>query len=144
MSMIAVVNGPNLNLLGEREPDVYGRITWDEVREGLRRLAEDRGVELEFFQSNHEGSIIDYLQSLRGRAQGIIINPGALTHYSYALRDAISSCGTRVVEVHISNVSARESWRAISVISSVVTGTISGLGVEGYRLALVYLMDNMA
>ncbi len=141
--LIAVVNGPNLNLLGEREPDVYGRTTWEEIREYLLKAAEGRGVELEFFQSNHEGAIIDYLQGLRGRARGLIINPGALTHYSYALRDALSTCGIRAVEVHISNISAREPWRARSVISPVVAGTISGLGVDGYRLALSYLIDGL-
>lgn len=139
MPLIAVVNGPNLNLLGERDPETYGTTGWEEVRETLREKAAEIGVELEFFQSNHEGAIIDYLQGLRGRASGLVINPGALTHYGYSLRDALADLDVPVVEVHISNIFAREEWRRRSVISPVVRGVISGLGVEGYDLALGYL-----
>ncbi|MBC7252558.1 MAG: type II 3-dehydroquinate dehydratase [Actinobacteria bacterium] len=139
MRRIAVVNGPNLNLLGQREPGVYGRKTWAEVREELEREASKMGIELEFFQSNHEGAIVDYLQGLRGRAVGVIINPGALTHYGYSLRDALAALEIPAVEVHITNIYAREEWRAVSVVSPVVRGIISGLGTEGYLLALTYL-----
>lgn len=136
MTLIAVVNGPNLNLLGSREPDVYGRDTLDDIRKALEEKARDLGVEVEFFQSNHEGAIIDYLQGLAGRARGVIINPGALTHYSYSLRDALAGLDLVKVEVHISNIYTREEWRTVSVISSVVNGVIGGLGSLGYELAL--------
>lgn len=141
MSLIAVVNGPNLNLLGSREPDIYGRTTLEDVRARLERKAEELGVEVELFQSNHEGAIIDYLQGLPRRSQGVIINPGALTHYSYALRDALASLDMPIIEVHISNIASREEWRSISVISPVVTGIIAGLGAGGYELALAALTE---
>lgn len=136
MRLIAVVNGPNLNLLGERDPDIYGRKSWEEIRRELEELAGELGVELEFFQSNHEGALIDYLQGLRGRACGLVINPGALTHYGYSLRDALVDLGVPAVEVHLSNIFAREEWRARSVVSPVARGVISGLGPEGYRYAV--------
>lgn len=136
MPLIAVVNGPNLNLLGTREPEIYGEFTWEQIKSGMRDRAEEAGTELEFFQSNHEGAIIDYVQELAGRAQGLIINPGALTHYSYSLRDALAAIDLTVVEVHITNIHRREEWRSHSVISAVVRGTISGLGPLVYELAL--------
>lgn len=136
MYLVAMVNGPNLNLLGTREPAVYGETTWEEVKEGLLRQAAESGLEIEFFQSNHEGAIIDHLQGLGGRARGLIINPGALTHYSYALRDALASLDLIKIEVHITNIHRREEWRAKSLISPVVDGVITGLGTDGYRLAL--------
>lgn len=136
MPLIAVVNGPNLNLLGSREPEIYGSTSWEEVRAGLNELAAEKGAELEFFQSNHEGALVDYLQGLRGRADGLVINPGALTHYGYSLRDALAEVDFPVIEVHISNIFAREEWRRTSVISPVVQAVISGLGTEGYLLAL--------
>ncbi|MDI7253389.1 MAG: type II 3-dehydroquinate dehydratase, partial [Actinomycetota bacterium] len=136
MPLIAVVNGPNLNLLGERDPEIYGTIGWEEVRDALRERAAEMGVELEFFQSNHEGAIIDYLQGLRGRAAGLVINPGALTHYGYSLRDALADLDIPAIEVHLSNIFAREEWRARSVVSPVVRGVISGLGTEGYLSAV--------
>lgn len=136
MALIAVINGPNLNLLGAREPEVYGRATWAEVERELRVEAAELGLELEFFQSNHEGALIDHIHGLVGRAKGMIINPGALTHYGYSLRDALAAVGIPAIEVHITNIYAREEWRASSVISPVATGVLSGLGVEGYRLAL--------
>lgn len=136
MLMIAVVNGPNLNLLGSREPEIYGSTSWEEVKAGLNELAAEKDAELEFFQSNHEGALVDYLQGLRGRADGLIINPGALTHYGYSLRDALAEVDFPVIEVHISNIFAREEWRRTSVISPVVQAVISGLGTEGYLLAL--------
>ena len=140
MPMIAVVNGPNLNLLGSREPSVYGDISWDEERKALSRMAGERGIELEFFQSNHEGAIVDFLQGLAGRADGLVINPGALTHYSYSVRDALASLDVPAIEVHVSNIYAREEWRARSVVSPVVAGIISGCGVKGYELALEALL----
>ena len=136
MALIAVVNGPNLNLLGSREPGIYGSRTWEEVKEELEGRAKELGLELEFFQSNHEGAIIDYLQGLHGRADGVVINPGALSHYGYSLRDALADMDIPKVEVHISNIYAREEWRKTSVVSPVVQGVISGLGTGGYLLAL--------
>ena len=121
MTLIAVVNGPNLNLLGSREPDIYGRESMDDIATRLKDKAGELGIESELFQSNHEGAIIDYLQGLAGRGQGVIINPGALTHYGYALSDALSGMDIPVVEVHISNIFAREEWRSTSVVSPVVT-----------------------
>lgn len=141
MSLINVVNGPNLNLLGSREPEIYGRTTLEEIRAGLERKAEELGMEVELFQSNHEGAMIDYLQGLPQRSRGLIINPGALTHYSYALRDALAALTIPIIEVHISNIGSREDWRSVSVISPVVTGVISGLGAGGYELALAALAD---
>ncbi|WP_287155209.1 type II 3-dehydroquinate dehydratase [Candidatus Solincola tengchongensis] len=143
MPLIAVVNGPNLNLLGERDQDMYGKASWEEVREELREKAAELDVELEFYQSNHEGAIVDYLQGLRGRAAGLVINPGALTHYGYSLRDALADLGVPVVEVHISNIFAREEWRSRSVISPVAKGVISGLGTRGYQLALQWLVAEL-
>ena len=136
MPLIAVINGPNLNLLGTREPEIYGRFTWERIRSEMRDRAEKEGAELEFFQSNHEGAIIDYVQEIAGRAQGLIINPGALTHYSYSLRDALAAVDLPVVEVHITNIYRREEWRSRSVVSCVALGTISGLGPLSYVLAL--------
>jgi len=136
MSLIVVLNGPNLNLLGSREPSIYGQVTWEEVRERLVHIAEDNDIEIEFFQSNHEGEIIDFVQGVAERADGIIINPGALTHYSYSLHDALAALEIPAIEVHVSNIYAREEWRAHSVISPVVAGIIAGLGVRGYELAL--------
>lgn len=136
MTLIAVVNGPNLNLLGSREPEMYGGTTWEEVRRGMEEKAAEIGVEIEFFQSNHEGAIVDHLQELAGKADGLIINPGALTHYSYSLRDALAALDIPVIEVHITNIHGREEWRSRSVISPVVRGVIAGLGVQGYESAL--------
>ena len=136
MPLVAVVNGPNLNLLGAREPGIYGRATWEEARAGMEQRARALGLEVEFFQSNHEGGLIDHLQGLRGRAAALVINPGALTHYSYALRDAVADLGLPTAEVHISNIFAREDWRSVSVISPAATGLVAGFGVFGYELAL--------
>lgn len=141
--MIAVVNGPNLNLLGAREPGIYGHATWDEAKWGIEKKADELGVKVEFFQSNHEGAMIDYLQGLAGRAAALIINPGALTHYSYALRDAIAALNLPTAEVHISNIFAREDWRSVSVTSPAVTGLISGFGIRGYVIALQALTDRI-
>lgn len=136
---VLVVNGPNLNLLGARRPDIYGETTLGELEDLCQRWGEDLGVAVETFQSNHEGAIIDRLHDAIGTAGGVVINPGALTHYSYALHDAIEAIGIPVVEVHISDVSSREPWRADSVVSPVCVATISGRGIAGYRQALEHL-----
>ncbi len=133
---LLLVNGPNLNLLGTREPAVYGRETLPEILEDVRRTATGLGCQLIDFQSNHEGAILDFIQEHASQVDGMIINPGALTHYSIALRDAISGTGITTIEVHLSNVHAREEFRHHSVISPVAAGTIVGLGSHGYHLAV--------
>ena len=136
---VLVVNGPNLNLLGTRRPEVYGTTTLGELEEMCRQWGTELGCEVSVFQSNHEGAIIDRLHEAIGRCDGIVINPGALTHYSYALHDAIEASNIPTVEVHISNIAARESWRAVSVIAPVCVASITGQGVEGYRRAIEVL-----
>lgn len=140
---ILVLNGPNLNLLGTREPDHYGRTTLADI---VRTLEEDASradtpVEIRHVQSNHEGALVDAIQELGPGAVGLIINPGALTHSSIALRDAISGVGVPTVEVHISNIHAREEFRHHSFIAAVARGQIAGLGATGYRLALAYFLE---
>lgn len=138
---ILVLNGPNLELLGGREPDVYGDSTLTDVQKMLEARATEAGVELEFLQSNHEGALIDRLNGPGRSADAAIINPGALTHYSFALRDALAAFGKPVVEVHISNIFSREDWRSNSVTGAAVRGVISGLGIQGYLLALEALLE---
>jgi 3-dehydroquinate dehydratase-2 len=133
---ILVLHGPNLNLLGERKPEVYGTTRLAELNALLRKQARGLRVELRIFQSNHEGDLIDKIHAQRRWAQGLVINPGALTHYSYALRDAIEAVQVRTYEVHLSNIHARESWRRVSVLSEVVEGQIVGKGIDSYREAL--------
>lgn len=130
--IILVINGPNLNLLGSRDPEIYGIETLNEIKVWLQFQIEPKGDKLQFFQSNHEGAIIDYLQGQIGVADGAVINPGALTHYSYALRDTIAAVDFPVVEVHLSDINAREPFRAISVIEDVCKAQISGQGKAGY------------
>ena len=138
-----VVNGPNVSLLGYREPHIYGSTTMADVQAHLERLAAELGdVEVEFFHSNHEGAIIDRLHAARGTGlAGCVLNPGGLTHYSVSLHDAIKAVDYPFVEVHVTNVQAREEWRHRSLISPAVVGTIAGLGWRGYELALRYLVD---
>jgi 3-dehydroquinate dehydratase-2 len=133
---VLVVHGPNLNLLGLREPQIYGNLTLEEVNAFMAERGGELGLELEFFQSNHEGAIIDRIHAAHGRFEWLIINAGALTHYSYALRDANRAVGLKTVEVHMSNIYAREPFRHTSVIAPVCMGQISGFGVNSYLLAV--------
>lgn len=143
MPRILVVNGPNLNLLGKREPEVYGTETLDELNGKLADMAKELEVEVSFFQSNSESEIIDYLHKEGFDADGLIINPGALTHYSYALRDAIAAVEIETVEVHMSNIYAREEFRRKSVMAPVCTGHLVGFGFYGYAMALSYFADSL-
>ena len=140
---IAVLNGPNLNLLGTREPDIYGRVTLADIDSRLVSAAQARGAELRTFQSNGEGALVDALHDARQWAAGVILNAGALTHYSYALSDAIAGIGIPVIEVHLSNIHAREPWRHTSVIAPVVVGSIGGFGWRSYLLALDALLGHL-
>jgi 3-dehydroquinate dehydratase-2 len=141
MKRIILINGPNLNMLGRREPEIYGRTTLAELEEKVAARAREMGMAIVPFQSNHEGAIIDFIQEHQEEADGIIINPGALTHYGYALRDCLAGTGLEAVEVHISNLQKREEWRRKSVVTEVCKGILSGLGIKGYILALEYFKD---
>lgn len=140
---IMVINGPNLNMLGTREPEIYGNTTLEEINDELvefsKTIEKDDKIELSFFQSNSESEIIDKIQSLKGNFDGLIINPAAYTHTSLALADAIRAVEIETVEVHISNIQAREDYRKISYVSSVAKGVIQGFGKKGYQLALLGL-----
>ncbi len=140
MAHILVLNGPNLNTLGTREPSIYGTLTLADIQDRLQRRGEELKTTLAFFQSNHEGALIDYLQEHASAADGIIINAGALTHYAFALRDALADIRAPVIEVHLSNIYAREAFRRRSVIAGVCRGHIVGLGWRGYLLAMESLI----
>lgn len=140
---ILVLNGPNLNLLGTREPEVYGRTTLAELEEFCRANGEALGLSVACRQSNHEGELVDWIQEARDSSQGLILNPAGYSHTSVALRDAVSAVGLPLIEVHLSNIHKRESFRHYSYISGVAEGVICGLGVEGYRLALQALAQKL-
>jgi 3-dehydroquinate dehydratase II len=131
-----LLHGPNLNLLGDREPRIYGTATLDDHVALAREVAGRHGLVLEHLQTNHEGVLVDAIQAARHRVQGIVINPGAFTHYAWAIHDALAAFEGPIVELHLSNPNARESWRHTSVVAPVATGTIAGFGGHGYALAL--------
>ena len=134
MAKVLVMNGPNLNLLGTREPEVYGSVTLADIEALLEERARLRGAEVSFFHSNHEGALVDALHEAVGVYDAVVLNPGALTHYSYTLRDAVASIDIPVVEVHLSNIAAREEFRATSVIAPACVGQVSGFGPDSYLL----------
>ncbi len=138
---ILVIHGPNLNLLGEREPEIYGSLTLCELDKIIREHALKSGVDVRIFQSNHEGEIIDFIHENRNWAKGIVINPASLTHYSYSLRDALAAVNLPVVEVHLSDIKKREEFRRISVIEPVVVKQISGFGWRSYIKGMELLID---
>jgi 3-dehydroquinate dehydratase-2 len=140
---ILVLHGPNLNLLGSREPEIYGHTSLAEIDASLAEFAAERGAEVECFQSNHEGALVDRIHLAAGSVAGILINPAGLTHTSVSLRDALAATGLPVVEVHLSNVHAREEFRHRSLISGIALGVISGLGPLGYRLGLEGLLQRL-
>lgn len=136
MARVLVLHGPNLNLLGEREEEIYGWMTLEQINYSLQQQGEAEGVGVVAFQSNHEGELIDQIHNARGNFDVLILNPGALTHYSYAIHDAIRSVNIPVIEVHMSNIAAREPWRSHSVVTPAAWGQITGFGHLSYQLAL--------
>lgn len=140
---ILVINGPNLNMLGVREPDIYGKETYETLLEKIRTHCEKRGVEVSFYQSNHEGDLVDAIQGAYGVMDGIVINPGAYTHTSIALLDAVKSVGIPTVEIHISDVASREEFRQVSYIRAACVKTICGKGTDGYLEAVDTLAEGI-
>ena len=140
MVKVLLIHGPNLNMLGTREPEVYGRLTLEDINARMKRLAEENGAELRVVQSNSEGALIDAIQEAGQWADGIVINPGAYTHYSHAIRDALAAVHLPAIEVHLSNIYSREEFRNHSVISPVVVGCIAGLGLRSYTCGLLSLI----
>jgi 3-dehydroquinate dehydratase-2 len=136
MATILLLSGPNLNLLGDREPEIYGSDTLDDCADDARKAAAEHGHDVEHLQSNHEGELVDAIQGARGRCAAIVINPGAYTHSSYAIADALAAYDGVKVELHLSNPASREEWRRRSVVAPYVTGTVAGFGRVGYRLAV--------
>ncbi|GGH43263.1 3-dehydroquinate dehydratase-2 [Paenibacillus sp. JGP012] len=143
MKRIIVINGPNLNMLGVREPGIYGTMSLKDIEDNIRRQAEQLGVSIAFYQSNHEGDIIDRIHAAMGEADGIILNAGAFTHYSYAIRDAINAVKVPTVEVHLSNIHAREAFRHHSVLAAETIGQIAGFGEVSYELGLLALVRHL-
>lgn len=143
MPNFLILHGPNLQALGTREPEIYGRVTLDEVNASLTALAGELGCTVEFLQSAHEGVLIDALYQARGRCQGVVFNPGGLTHTSVALRDAIAGAGLPTVEVHVSNPHARDSFRHVSLTAGAALGVVAGFGPSSYRLALRALVERV-
>jgi 3-dehydroquinate dehydratase-2 len=143
VTKVLVINGPNLNLLGLREPEVYGHETLDDIVEDLRSFAAERDVELSDFQSNSEGALVTAIHEARGNVDGIILNAGAYTHYSIAIRDAISGVALPVVETHLSNIHAREPFRHVSVLAPVCVGVVAGFGRGSYFVALEALLRHL-
>ena len=139
---VLVINGPNLNMLGIREPDIYGAKTFKDLEEFIKKSADDLGIDVSLFQSNHEGEIVDIIQSAYNVFDGIVINPAAYTHTSVAILDALKSVCIPTVEVHISDISTRESFRQFSYVSLIAKKTICGHGFDGYKMALEYLKEN--
>jgi 3-dehydroquinate dehydratase-2 len=141
MKRVIIINGPNLNLLGKREEKIYGNISFEDIYGDLCKYSKKNNIELSYFQSNNEGLIVDKIQESISNMDFIIINPGALTHYSYSIHDAIVSSKISTIEVHISNIYSREEWRSKSVISPAAIGILSGFGLDVYKLALIYIAE---
>ncbi|MBM3710694.1 MAG: type II 3-dehydroquinate dehydratase [Actinobacteria bacterium] len=141
MKKVLIINGPNLNMLGKRQEDIYGSKSFDDVYSDLQKYSSGKNIELFYFQSNIEGEIVNKIQDSMGKIDNIIINPGALTHYSYSIHDALTAVKIPAIEVHISNIFTREEWRQKSVISPAVIGIISGLGISVYKLALIFITE---
>lgn len=141
MATILLLSGPNLNLLGDREPEIYGTETLADHVAAARAAAAERGLELEHLQSNHEGDLIDEIQGARGRCAGIVINPGAFTHYAWAIHDALAAFAGPIVELHLSDPETREPWRHLSVVAPVAAATVKGLGAAGYPKAVTLVAD---
>jgi len=141
---VEVMHGVNLDQLGRRDPTHYGRVTLEELERRIGEVARELGLEVRFFQTNHEGEFVEHLHRLDGLADAIVLNPGAWTHYSYAIRDALELAGLPAVEVHLSDVDAREQWRRHSVITELCIGRVAGKGPDGYRDALERIRDELA